>query len=78
MIFKFSETDERKARRRLGAGALFGLPKPRQGRQIIAQDKAAEAAVLGKPLPPSISLFSKLGWPGQPNFEKRDVFIVAL
>jgi len=52
--------------------------QPRQGRQIIAQDQAAEAAVLGKPPPPPISLFSKLCWPGQHNLEKRELFILGL
>ena len=49
-----------------------------RGGMIIAQGKAAEAAALGKLAPPPISLFSKLCWPGQHNFEKREVFILGL
>ncbi len=51
---------------------------PRRGSTIIAQGKAAEAAALGTSPPPPISLFSKLCWPSQHNFEKREVFILRI
>ena len=50
---------------------------PRRGSTIIVQGKAAEGAALGTS-PPPISLFSKLCWPGQHNFEKREVFILRI
>src|SRR5436190_19573345 len=45
-----------------------------EGRQIIAQDNPAEAgAVLGQGPKMNTSVFSKLGWLCQPNFEKREI-----
>ncbi len=48
---------------------------PRMGSTIIAQGKAA---ALGTWPPSPISLFSKLCWLGQHNFEKREVFILRI
>ena len=42
-----------------------------KGRQVIAQDK--RSAVPGQGPKMNTSLFSKLGWQSQPNFEKREI-----
>jgi hypothetical protein len=41
------------------------------GRQVIAQDK--RSAVLGQSTKMNSSLFSKLCWPSQHDFEKREI-----
>ncbi len=49
--------------------------KAPKGRFIAAQGKrsAAPSAALGQGPKMNTSLFSKLGWQSQPNFEKREI-----